>query len=269
MHLIDSFILTQPSLYISSLLLSLRSMLQLDLPHLNVLTKIDNLASHDPLPLPLDFYTDASGLEYLLPHLDAEMAHQSLPTVASPPRTTTAQPHRTTDADTPSPSSNKFTALNTAIVDLVAEYALVGFETLAVEDRDSMRALLSAIDRASGYAISSASTSTSKGAAAADVWRMALKEPAQMSVKDVEERWITRRVEFDEAERRAWAREGRVERGEEGGGVDVRRVYSTEAEARESLERDGADEDDELGPVRKMPAGLGSGTDAGVKVVRK
>ncbi|CRK27583.1 hypothetical protein BN1723_013986 [Verticillium longisporum] len=35
-HLSDSFCLTQPSLYISNLLLSLRAMLQMDLPHINV-----------------------------------------------------------------------------------------------------------------------------------------------------------------------------------------------------------------------------------------
>ena len=71
-HLIDSYVLTQPSLYVSALLLALRSMLQMDLPHLNVLTKIDNLINYPPLPLDLEFYTEAMGLEYLLPLLDAE-----------------------------------------------------------------------------------------------------------------------------------------------------------------------------------------------------
>merc|ERR1711981_879943 len=45
-HLTDSYVLTQPSLYISALHLALRSMLQMDLPHLNVLTKIDNLVNY-------------------------------------------------------------------------------------------------------------------------------------------------------------------------------------------------------------------------------
>ena len=33
-------------------------MLQMDLPHINVLTKIDKVAGYDPLPFDLDFYTD-------------------------------------------------------------------------------------------------------------------------------------------------------------------------------------------------------------------
>ena len=61
-HLTDSIILSRPSLYVSSLLLALRSMLQMDLPHLNVLTKIDNLRNYPNLPFNLDFYTEVQDL---------------------------------------------------------------------------------------------------------------------------------------------------------------------------------------------------------------
>ena len=70
-HLSDSFCLTQPSLYISNLLLTLRAMLQMDLPHINVLTKIDKVAGYDPLPFNLDYYTEVQDLNYLLPSLEA------------------------------------------------------------------------------------------------------------------------------------------------------------------------------------------------------
>jgi hypothetical protein len=74
LHLTDSYILTLPSLYISSLLLSLRAMLQMDLPHLNVLTKIDNLSNYPPLAFNLDFYTEVHDLRYLLPSDGASAA---------------------------------------------------------------------------------------------------------------------------------------------------------------------------------------------------
>ena len=48
-NLIDSYYITSPSQYISVLLLALRSMLQLDLPHINVLSKIDLLSNYGPL----------------------------------------------------------------------------------------------------------------------------------------------------------------------------------------------------------------------------
>lgn len=130
-------------MYISALLLSLRAMLQLDLPHLNVLTKIDNLSNYTTLPFNLDFYTEVQDLNYLLPHLEAESSRLT---------------------------NSKFSALNTAIIDLVEEFGLVAFETLAVEDKKSMMNLLKAIDRASGYAFGPAEGANDT------VWSVAVRE---------------------------------------------------------------------------------------------
>ena len=49
MHLVDSIVCVEPSNYISALLLSLSTMLQLELPHINVLTKIDLIGQYGPL----------------------------------------------------------------------------------------------------------------------------------------------------------------------------------------------------------------------------
>lgn len=43
LHLLDSSHILDPSRYVSLLLLSLRAMLSLELPHINVLTKVDLL----------------------------------------------------------------------------------------------------------------------------------------------------------------------------------------------------------------------------------
>lgn len=48
-HLVDSFNLTDAAKFISVLILSMQSMLQLECPHLNVLTKIDNLQNYNEL----------------------------------------------------------------------------------------------------------------------------------------------------------------------------------------------------------------------------
>ncbi|KAL8734255.1 MAG: hypothetical protein Q9181_003267 [Wetmoreana brouardii] len=170
LHLTDSYCLTLPSLYISTLLLSLRSMLQLDLPHLNVLTKIDKIASYGPLPFDLEFYTEAQDLSHILPHLLEEN-----PIMRHP----------------------KFKGLNNAVVELVEDFGLVGFETLAVEDKKSIMTLLQAIDRAGGYAFGGAEGANDT------VWQVAVREGLRgMSVRDVQERWIDRKEEFDEVERR-------------------------------------------------------------------
>ncbi|KAI1007924.1 GPN-loop GTPase 2 [Podosphaera aphanis] len=177
-HLSDSYCLTLPSLYISNLILSLRAMLQMDLPHLNVLTKIDKLSSYPELPFNLDFYTEVQDLSYLLPRLQEEDS---------------------------AISGSKFEGLNTAIVDLVESFGLVSFETLAVENKKSMMHLLQVIDRAGGYAFGGAEGANDT------VWQVAMREGVTvMDVKDVQERWLDAKDEYDEQERREWEEQAKA-----------------------------------------------------------
>jgi len=142
----------------------------MDLPHLNVLTKIDKITSYAPLPFNLDFYTEVHDLSYLLPC----MAQES-----------------------PMMANSKFEGLNKAIIEMVEDFSLVGFETLAVEDKKSMMSLLHAIDRAGGYAFGGAEGANDS------VWQVAMREGmGMMDIRDVQERWIDRKEEFDEKERR-------------------------------------------------------------------
>ena len=175
-------------MYISALLLSLRTMLQMDMSQVNVLTKIDNLSQYPDLPFNLDFYTEVQDLNYLLPHLSEES-----PLFAS---------------------DSKFSGLNQAIVNLVEEFGLVGFETLAVEDKKSMISLLQTIDRASGYAFG--------GPAGANdtVWQVAVREGlGTMHVRDVQERWLDAKDEWDEKERIDREKEAQIE--EEEGPIEA------------------------------------------------
>lgn len=48
-HLCDAHYITDAAKYISVLLLSLRAMLQLELPHINVLSKIDLISQYGDL----------------------------------------------------------------------------------------------------------------------------------------------------------------------------------------------------------------------------
>ena len=47
-------------------------MIQMDMPHINILSKIDKVADYDELPFNLDYYTDVDDLTYLTPHLETE-----------------------------------------------------------------------------------------------------------------------------------------------------------------------------------------------------
>ncbi len=191
-------------------------MLQLDLPHLNVLTKIDKIASYGPLPFDLEFYTEAQDLGDIAPYLQEENPMMRHP---------------------------KFEGLNNAVIELVEDFGLVAFETLAVEDKKSMMTLLQSIDRAGGYAFGGAEGANDT------VWQVAVRDGLRgMSVRDVQERWIDRKEEFDEMERRAMDEE--------------------EARAKEGMEEDmdeqgeDWDHDDVEAMQRDVP-------DSGIKVVRR
>ena len=128
-HLTDASNITDPSRYIALVLLALRAMLMLELPHVNVLSKFDLLDEEQQEQLgaspltafSLDYYTEVHDLSYLQPQLEA----------AAP----------------------RFGALSRAISELIEDFGLVSFETLAVEDKESMLSLLGVLDRAVGLSL--------------------------------------------------------------------------------------------------------------------
>ncbi|KAF1839457.1 hypothetical protein BDW02DRAFT_486650 [Decorospora gaudefroyi] len=260
-HLTDSIILSRPSLYVSSLLLALRSMLQMDLPHLNVLTKIDNLRNYPNLPFNLDFYTEVQDLHYLLPHLNREQT-SGIPGPATV--STDGDMDMDMDMDGDEPTS-KFSALNKAIVELVEDFALVGFETLAVEDKQSMMTLLRAIDRAGGFAMGGIEGANDT------VWQMAMRENgATMDARDVQERWLDRRDELDEEERKAWEDETKEMR--DPPPQNVRRVPPSQTSPPPDLpdKTEGKDaEDDDMEDLEEMRQFMERNKDSGIKIVKK
>ncbi|XP_050292906.1 GPN-loop GTPase 2 [Anthonomus grandis grandis] len=121
-HLVDSHYCSDPTKFISTLLLSLSTMMQIALPHVNVLSKADLLKRNSSkLEFGLDFYTDVLDLERLLELLDDGQF------------------------------TRKYKKLNRAIVGLIEDYSLVAFIPLNVGSDKSMLELKGAIDKANGY----------------------------------------------------------------------------------------------------------------------
>jgi hypothetical protein len=154
------------------------------------LTKLDNLKAvgGDDLPFNLDFYTEVQDLNYLIPALAMEQGASA---------------------------NAKFDKLNDALIQLVEDFGLVGFETLAVEDRASMANFLRAIDRANGWVFAGARGTDETGRTLDDeasIWAQAMSDhwAGKMEVRDVQERWVDRREEYDELEKKAWEEEARM-----------------------------------------------------------
>ncbi|CAM9024179.1 unnamed protein product [Wickerhamomyces anomalus] len=164
--LIDSFYLTSASQYISVLLLALRSMLQLDLPHVNVFSKIDLVSNYGELPFNLDYYTEVQDLSYLKPHVEKESN---------------------------SVLGKRYSKLTNYIAELVEDFNLVSFEVLAVEDKQSMINLLSVIDKANGYMFGSTEVGGDT------IWAEATRQGGAADV-DIQDRWIENKAKYDEEE---------------------------------------------------------------------
>lgn len=177
-HLSDSICVTQPSLYVSNVLLSLRAMIQMDMPHVNVLSKIDKVSSYDELPFNLEYYTDVDDLTYLMPYLEAE---------------------------SPVLRSNKFGRLNEAIAKMIESYGLVRYEVLAVENKKSMMHLLRVVDRAGGYVFGGAEGANDT------IWAVAMRnESSMLEIQDLQERWIDQKDDYDRLEREADEEQARM-----------------------------------------------------------
>lgn len=156
----------------------------MDLPHINVLTKIDKISSYDPLPFNLDYYTEVEDLSYLTTHLEEE---------------------------SPAMRSDKFRRLNEAVANLVENFSLVRFEVLAVENKKSMMHLLRVIDRAGGYVFGGAEGANDT------VWQVAMRnEGSMMDIPDIQERWVDSKEEYDAAEEKEWEEQQKKAGGDTG-----------------------------------------------------
>ncbi|CAI9777187.1 unnamed protein product [Fraxinus pennsylvanica] len=120
-HLVDAHLCSDPGKYVSALLLSLSTMLHLELPHVNVLSKIDLIENYGKLAFNLDFYTDVQDLSYLQQHLDQD------------------------------PRSAKYRKLTKELCEVIEDYGLVNFTTLDIQDKESVGNLVKLIDKSNGY----------------------------------------------------------------------------------------------------------------------
>ncbi|PWN52449.1 hypothetical protein IE53DRAFT_326640 [Violaceomyces palustris] len=232
-HLTDASHITDASRYVSLLLLALRAMLTLELPHINVLSKVDLLgdrASSGELSFNLDFYTQVQDLSYLENLLQQDGGRRN----------------------------PKFASLNRTICEIVEDYGLVQFETLSVEDKRSMFRLLQMLDKAVGYVYEEEGdglldehgqeiqgrfepghpiSTAAGGASASALFSVADRglPPGWGDPLEVQERWVDHRKEWDE-----WEGEQKLEQEEkrwEGKVWDQIRKVTQEEKKKEEEER--------------------------------
>nr|CAG4652391.1 EOG090X0OQM [Triops cancriformis] len=93
----------------------------MELPQINVLSKIDLMEKYGKLQFNVDYYTEVLELEYLLDNLDRDV------------------------------STQKYQKLNAALIGIIEDYSLVSFVALNVKDEKLLQNVQSAVDKANGY----------------------------------------------------------------------------------------------------------------------
>ncbi|KAG8227588.1 hypothetical protein J437_LFUL000688 [Ladona fulva] len=121
-NLIDSHYCSDPGKFISTLLMSLTTMLNIALPHVNVLSKTDLTERYGKLLFHPSFYTEVLDLDYLLDALNEDpFAHK------------------------------RGLKLNKALVELIEGYNLVSFIPLCIKNKELISRVHAAVDTANGY----------------------------------------------------------------------------------------------------------------------
>ncbi|KAK2198083.1 bifunctional GPN-loop GTPase/P-loop containing nucleoside triphosphate hydrolase/GPN-loop GTPase 2 [Babesia duncani] len=124
--LMDCTLCANPFNYVSALLTCLSAQIQLQLPHVNVLSKIDmiKLVKKD-LAFNLEYYAEAGSLQQLL--IAIQHGQKQLP------------------------KQGQFTKFTAALCELIEDFNLVSFGTLDIQDPESIAQLVKKIDRCNGY----------------------------------------------------------------------------------------------------------------------
>ena len=122
--LLDAHLCADAGKYLAGALEALGAMLHLELPHVNVLSKIDLLRGYGPLDFDLRFYTDARDLGRLAGEGGSgRHAHFSA----------------------------RFARLSAALCEVVEDYGLLHFTPLAIEDEACVGRVAALADRAAGW----------------------------------------------------------------------------------------------------------------------
>ena len=134
--LIDCLMCVSAHAYVSAVMLSLSMMINLELPHVNILSKMDTMRNISPeMAFKLEYYLKAGegDLESLVQHIFQSNQAEN------------QEPH---------PLDVTYAKFLRSISQVVEDFSLVGFVPLAIEDKDSALHVLSVCDRASGYSFS-------------------------------------------------------------------------------------------------------------------
>ncbi|CAM9595851.1 unnamed protein product, partial [Chrysoparadoxa australica] len=141
-HVVDAHHCSDPPTFVSVVLLSLMTMMRLELPHINILSKVDLIQQYGELAFNLEFFTECLDVSRLLNFMDSGQ--------------TVLVWHASGMGEEGTEGGNmrsRFKKMNREICDVIESYGLVAFHPLNIMDAETLGRALSVIDKANGFVL--------------------------------------------------------------------------------------------------------------------
>jgi hypothetical protein len=163
-------------------------MLRLELPAVNVLSKIDLLSQYGNLDLSLEFYTECLDLDRLVQFTDqSNVDTQTLQEEEEADLADDIQYQQARRRRQASKISRKFTRLHAGLADVVSDFGLLHYGVLDIRDAASVGRVLARIDKSNGFVF------TEQGTVTSDMFQCAVAQESDTHVlADVQERSLAR-----------------------------------------------------------------------------
>lgn len=153
-QLIDAHYCTDASKFIAASLLTTTKMVRLELPTVNILSKIDLLNQYGKMPYNLEYFTECQELDRLIDYLDGPDMENEDEIVTNTLHQSYIDDEEYQAARSKKRNSNFFKRhrkLHQLLCEVIDDYSLINFIPLNISDAVSVGRVLSKIDRANGY----------------------------------------------------------------------------------------------------------------------
>lgn len=162
--MVDSHHMIDPDKCIAIMLLSLKTMMQIGLPHINILSKLDLMETYDKLRTFYGLFCKAIGSESIFltqDHLALPLSYYTQMPSMDPildlltPKTTayneTTDEVENIDMTAHMRWQTRHLPLSRALCKLIEEQPYVSFYPLYIEDKESVAKIVRVVDKANGY----------------------------------------------------------------------------------------------------------------------
>jgi hypothetical protein len=184
-NLIDSTFCADAAKFLSATLVSTTTMLRLELPAVNVLSKADLLTGQD-LPFGMEYFTECNDLQRLLPYLDEQHCQEQEDSIFDDP-----DYQRIRQRVRQSAFYRKHQKLHEVLAEVVEDFGLLSYTPLDISNAESVGKVLAKIDKCNGYIFTGASQEQQ------DLFQCAIQtETSQYeTIADIQERLATTTLE--------------------------------------------------------------------------